>query len=82
VTLADTAGPSGAQALLQPLLRDGRRVATAEPLAVIRKRVQDQLELLPVPLRRLSGQPAYPVEIDPALQRLAEAIDQVQAASG
>ncbi len=82
VTLADAAGPAGARALLQPLLRDGHRVAPAEPLEAIRKRVQDQLELLPVPLRRLSGQPAYPVEVDPGLQLLAERIDQVQAASG
>jgi len=82
VTLADARGPAGAQALLQPVLRGGHRVAPAETLETIRKRVLDQVELLPAPLRRLSGQPTYTVEIDSGLQMLAERVDRLQAMGG
>ncbi len=82
VTLADATGPPGARALLQPAMRGGRRVNPAEALEAIRARVRTQLERLPEPLLRLSGDPGYPVTVDPLLRELAERVDRSHAAAG
>ncbi len=63
------------EALLRPVMRDGRRLAAAEPLSDIRARLRQELERLPETLLRLEPQPAYPVEISPALRRLAAELD-------
>ena len=80
VDLADAPGPSGARALLQTALRGGRRVRPAEPLAEVRERVLAQLASLPEPLRRLSGDPAYPVRIGAGLEALAAQVDRRRVA--
>jgi nicotinate phosphoribosyltransferase len=67
------------QALLEPVMREGGRLWPAPSLADIRERAAFQLRLLPEPLRSL--QPcAYPVEIAPRLQSLAQAVDRQIAA--
>ncbi len=64
------------EALLQPVMRRGKRLHPPEPLSVLRERVAAQLERLPVPLRSIDQQAGYRVEISPALQRLTETTDQ------
>lgn len=60
--------------LLQPVMRDGARLAPAPSLADIRAHAARSLTLLPEPLRRLELV-AYPVEVAPRLQRLADEVD-------
>jgi len=62
-------------ALLQPVMRGGKRLAPAEPLAEIRRRAAGELERLPDGLRSLDAAAPYPVEIAPALRALAEEAD-------
>jgi nicotinate phosphoribosyltransferase len=61
--------------LLQPVMRDGRRIAPSPPLSDVRAQVARELERLPEPLRRLEPATPYPVAVAPALQRLAEEVD-------
>jgi nicotinate phosphoribosyltransferase len=78
VALADEAAPAGAQPLLQPVMRAGRRIAPPEPLDALREHAAAQLASLPGPLRGLDGvaaEQAYPVEISQALQQLAASLD-------
>jgi nicotinate phosphoribosyltransferase len=66
--------PSGVP-LLQPVMRNGRRLAPAPLLADVRRQVTTQLEQLPASLQALEPGPAYDVRISPALQHLAHAVD-------
>ena len=66
--------PQPGQALLQPVMRDGRRLAPPETLAAIRERVRRQLAALPPGLRANQTEP-YPVGIAPGLQALAARLD-------
>lgn len=62
------------EALVQPVLRGGRRMAVAPTLAEIRDHAARELARLPEPLRRL--QPfAYPVEVGDRLKTLTEDVD-------
>ncbi len=63
-------------ALLQPVLRGGRRATSLPGLAAIREYAGQQLNALPAPLRALADAPRYPVEIAPALQLLTREVDQ------
>jgi nicotinate phosphoribosyltransferase len=63
------------EALVQPVMRDGRRVAPAPSLDDIRARAKRDLERLPEPLRKLEQGASYPVEIGEDLIKLADAID-------
>ena len=74
-TLALATEEHAGEALLLPVMRNGRRLAAAEPLADIRARLRQELERLPQNLLRLEPQPAYPVAISPALRRLAAELD-------
>ncbi len=67
--------PQPGEALLQPVMRGGQRLAPPESLAVIRERVQQQLAALPFTLRA-NGTDIYPVDIAPELQELAAQLDQ------
>ena len=78
VTLAAEAG-SG-EALLQPAMRGGKRVAPAPPLRQTRDYAGDQLARLPAPLRRLEPY-GYPVEISERLRSLAAELDREERAS-
>ena len=66
--------PRPGEALLQPVMRDGQRLAPPESLADIRERVQRQLAALPSALRANRIEP-YPVIIAPELQELAAQLD-------
>ena len=77
VQLADEP-PLDGQPLLEPVLRGGRRVAPAPTLADARRRCAEQLRTLPERLRGLGAVPdGCAVEISPALQALAAAVDEV-----
>jgi nicotinate phosphoribosyltransferase len=65
----------GGDPLLEPVMRNGRRLRPAPPLADIRARVTRELERLPEPLRRLQADTTYPVEIADELKALAAAVD-------
>jgi len=62
--------------LLQPVMRAGKRLAPAEPLAAARARARDALAWLPAQLRGLTrAGPAYRVEVSRALRALADEVD-------
>jgi nicotinate phosphoribosyltransferase len=62
--------------LLEPILRQGKRVRPAESLSTIRERSAYQLGRLPGYFRALETQPVYPVRIAPALEELAKSADE------
>jgi nicotinate phosphoribosyltransferase len=59
------------EALIVPVLRQGKRLSSAETLATIRERAARELARLPEPLRRLEQETPYPVKVSDALTRLA-----------
>jgi nicotinate phosphoribosyltransferase len=61
--------------LLQPMMRGGRRLASAPSLAHIRDHAARELARLPEPLRRLEVGTTYPVRVADALARLAAEVD-------
>jgi nicotinate phosphoribosyltransferase len=67
--------PQPGEPLLQPVMREGQRLALPEPLSAIRERVQQQLAALPSTLRANRNEPPYPVEIAPELQEMAARLD-------
>jgi nicotinate phosphoribosyltransferase len=73
----ETDAQSG-EALIQPAMRAGRRVAPSPGLASIRARAAGNLEQLPQALRALQPGAAYPVRIAEALVRLAAEVDERQ----
>jgi nicotinate phosphoribosyltransferase len=73
VTLADA--PAEGEALLEPVMRAGRRLGPRPPLAELRARAAREFARLPEPLRRLEPAPPHPVEIAPALRALAAEVD-------
>lgn len=58
--------------LLEPALRNGRRLRKPEPLAEARARTLAGLDCLPEPFLALRDAPAYPVEKSATLDRLLE----------
>ncbi len=74
LTLADD--PQDGSALLQPVMREGRRLAPAPGLADVRAHVADELSRLPEHLRRLQDGPPYQVRVSQALRDLAKACDE------
>jgi nicotinate phosphoribosyltransferase len=66
--------------LLRPVMRQGQRLYPAEPLTVARERLRRQLDRLPVALRSIEAEAAYPVLISEGLRQLAERMDAAQAA--
>ncbi len=73
LTLADSL--AAGTALLEPVLRRGERVAPAPPLDTLRARAQQQMAVLPEPLRTLPAATPYPVAVAPVLRSLADAVD-------
>ena len=73
LSLADHA-PAG-EALLQPVMIEGRRVAPSPSLDAIRQRAKRELENLPESLRRLEPHATYPVEVADDLVKLADEVD-------
>jgi nicotinate phosphoribosyltransferase len=70
------------EALLLPVMRGGRRLGPAAPLADLRARAAAQLARLPDALRRLTPREAYPVEISPSIRELARQVDAQGSGSG
>jgi len=66
---------AGDEPLLEPVMRDGRRLRSAPSLDEIRARAKRDLERLPEPLRRLAPDTSYPVEIGADLVELAALVD-------
>ena len=76
----DETGPEGAEPLLQPALRGGRRVAPRGNLAAAHARVQRGLEWLPDDARRIVDPVPVPIEVSDALQALqAETTERLRA---
>jgi nicotinate phosphoribosyltransferase len=67
--------PQEGEALLQPCLAAGKRLAPSPTLSELRQRAAAQLACLPEHLRQLQLDPPYPVTIAPALQQLAQEVD-------
>jgi nicotinate phosphoribosyltransferase len=63
------------EALIELVMKDGRRVGAAPTLAEIRARAAHDLKRLPEPLRNLEPGATSPVEIADALVRLAAEVD-------
>ncbi len=73
LTLADDIA-SGVP-LLQPVMRNGRRLAASPRLAEVREYAGRQIKSLAPEWRSLEPAPAYPVTVAPALRNLAAAVD-------
>jgi nicotinate phosphoribosyltransferase len=63
------------ESLLQPVMREGRRLELAPDLVEVRQYAAAQLGQLPKPLRALEIGPPYDVRISQDLQSLAQAVD-------
>jgi len=63
------------EALLQPIMKEGRNIAHQPKLTELRQRAAEQLAQLPDTMRTLECVPPYEVRIAEALQRLAQAVD-------
>ncbi len=74
LTLAELPSPGG-QALLQPVMRGGRRCQALPDLEAARRHLAAGMERLPQPLRTLEEGGGVPVEVAPALQALARELD-------
>lgn len=75
---AEAPPAAGAQALLEPVMQSGRRLAAPPPLATLREHCARQVAALPDELRRLDDPAGYPVHYSPsllALQREVEAAE-------
>lgn len=67
--------PGNGEALLVPVMRQGRRVASVEDLATIRGRLKDQMSLLPAGIKLLRDPAQYGVRISSSLKSLAAEVD-------
>lgn len=67
--------------LLQPAMREGKRLHPSEPLADIRKRLRRELASLPAPLKSLNDAPPYEVRISETLRKLTREVDERLAAT-
>lgn len=64
-------------ALIQPMMRQGRRLRPSPGLDEVRRHTREQLQTLPAALRDLQPAATYPVTVAPALQALAVAADRL-----
>ena len=63
------------EALIRPVMKDGRRIAPLPSLEVIRTHCADQLARLPEHQKRLESEPRYEAEVSDALKALAAEVD-------
>lgn len=73
LTLEDDAQQG--EALIQPAMRGGKRIAAAPDLAAIRAHAARELARLPEPLRRLDPHAYFEVRVASALEGLAAEVD-------
>lgn len=62
-------------ALLEPVMRGGRRVGATPDLESLRQRVRRGLDSLPASLRSLTERAEHPVIVSPALESLTRRVD-------
>jgi len=67
------------EALIQPVMLGGRRVAPPVPLNESRAHAARELNRLPEPLKQLEHGPDYPVQVSLTVRQLAEEVDARQA---
>ncbi|MGA9032883.1 MAG: nicotinate phosphoribosyltransferase [Sulfuricaulis sp.] len=67
--------PQPGDALILPVMRNGKRVQAPETLMDTRRHAAEQLQRLSRRLRELEVAPPYPVTVAPALRELAVAVD-------
>ncbi len=67
--------PQPGTPLIQPAMRNGKRLRAPETLDEIRRRAAEELARLPSPLRQLELAPPHSVTVAPALRELAMAVD-------
>jgi nicotinate phosphoribosyltransferase len=72
LALRDEEPPAGHQPLLRPVMRHGKRLAPAEPLAVAQGRCAESLAWLPPPARALKTPAPPAVRTSPALTELRQ----------
>jgi len=70
LALADEPPVAGAVPLVEPMMREGRRLRPRRALAALRERCFDELERLPAGVRKLSNGDQYPVELSDGLRAL------------
>jgi nicotinate phosphoribosyltransferase len=68
--------------LIQPVMREGRRMSPSVPLKESRERALSQLQQLPDSLRSLSRVFEYPVAVSETVHQLARQVDAAQTRSG
>ncbi len=68
--------PQGGRPLLEPVMREGRRLAPAPSLTAIRAYAAAEIKSLPGDLRGLETAPPYEVRISESLRALAAEVDQ------
>ena len=78
LTLSDD--EAAGEALLQPVMRGGRRVGPLPTLEQLRAHAAAGRARLPALLRSLDPAEPYPVEVSQALRRLTEEVDRAQRA--
>jgi nicotinate phosphoribosyltransferase len=69
---------AGGEALLQPVIKKGRRLGPSPDLATVRAHAAAELAALPEALRRLEAAPPYPVAISAPLRALTNEVDSQQ----
>ena len=74
-TLSVESDSQQGEPLIRPFMRAGKRVSPAPTLGEIRAHAARELELLPVPLRELTPDATYPVQLGDALVDLAAKFD-------
>jgi nicotinate phosphoribosyltransferase len=70
--------PAEGERLIEPVMRQGRRVGAQESLMEVRQRTLRELDRLPEPLKRLERVGEYPVAVSDALRKLAREVDEAQ----
>lgn len=76
------AGPAGAEPLLVPVMRDGRRVAAPEGIEAARSRLAGDLDALPPEARRLRQPVVPPVRLSAQLDALLREVTSALPAAG
>lgn len=71
-----TETPKSGQPLLQPVMRNGKRLIAPESLNTIRNRVKQQLSMLTPALTDLSQKTDFELKISPSLQQLTRKTDE------
>jgi nicotinate phosphoribosyltransferase len=71
VALVTEPRPAGGDALLQPLMRMGTRLAESPALADLRAACAERIAMMPRSIRELEPNDDYPVELSPAPQPYA-----------